>query len=519
MTNRRFSVILPSMSSRFSGSPYSYELEKQLIAALLCHPSKYIEISPFISPKDFVSEVNCTIFSFLKAEYDEGNFIDEVILSERIKLSGISFEDNLNVGDYLRSLKLKKASESSVVDSAKELAKLTLRRKISGSANEVISKMKNLDISKTFVEIIDTADTAFNSTIEHYDNGENFPQDIFSEIEEYIELQGNNPQTDPGIKGPHFRVYDTFGSILSPGNITTIVARTGVGKTQFQMDYCRKVLLEEKIPVLHLDNGEMSKRELMQREAAALSGVEFNLIKTGLWRRAGPEIEKKVRAIWPLLRDREFYYQNVGGMSVDSMIQLVKHFYYAKIKRGNPLILSFDYIKTTSEKALGSRPEYQVVGEMVDKFKKLVQRDVTVDGEPMLSLITSVQSNRIGITQNRTSDAIVEDESIISLSDRISQFSSHVFSLRRKTLDELAEEENGFGTHRLTCLKYRHLGKNGHRHDNPVRMPNGDLKRNFINLNFENFNITEIGDLQDMVDSQVDVSLEDDGLFSNSINI
>ena len=519
MTNEFLSAILSFMPSRSIHSPYSYELEKQLLSGLLGHSDKYIEISPFISSKDFVSEVNRTIFSFLKTEYDQGNFIDDVILSERIKLSGISFEDNLNVSDYLKSLKLKMAPEESVVEAAKELAKLTLRRKISNSADEVISKMRGLDTSKTFVEIIDTADTAFNSTIDYYDNGENFPQNIFSEIEEYIETQGNNPDTDPGIQGPHFRIYDTFGSILSPGNITTIVARTGVGKTQFQMDYCRKVLLKDKIPVLHLDNGEMTKRELMQREAAALSGVEFNLIKTGLWRRSGSDIEKKVRAVWPLLRDRAFYYQNVGGMSIDSMMQLIKHFYYAKIKRGNPLILSFDYIKTTSEKAIGNRPEYQVVGEMVDKFKKLVQRDVTVDGEPMLSLITSVQSNRMGITQNRTSDAIVEDESIISLSDRISQFSSHVFSLRRKTLDELAEERNEFGSHRLTCLKYRHLGKNGHRHDNPVRMPNGDLKRNFINLNFNNFNITELGDLQDVVDSQVDVALEDDDLFPNSINI
>ena len=64
-----------------------------------------------------------------------------------------------------------------------------------------------------------------------------------------------------------------------------------------------------------------------------------------------------------------------------------------------------------------------------------------------------------------------------------------------------------FGTHRLTCFKFRHLGDNIHRAIQPVRMPTGDLKRNFINLSFENFNITEVGDLQDMVDSQVDVDL------------
>ena len=81
---------------------------------------------------------------------------------------------------------------------------------------------------------------------------------------------------------------------------------------------------------------------------------------------------------------------------------------------------------------------------------------------------------------------VVEDESIVSLSDRITQFSSHLFSLRQKTMDELAAEE-GFGTHKLSCFKYRHLGENVHRAIQPVRTEDGELKRNFINLNFENF--------------------------------
>ena len=49
-----------------------------------------------------------------------------------------------------------------------------------------------------------------------------------------------------------------------------------------------------------------------------------------------------------------------------------------------------------------------------------------------------------------------------------------------------------------------------HRAIQPVRMPNGDLRRNFINLDFDNFNITEVGDLQDMVDSQVDVGFAEE---------
>jgi len=89
---------------------YSHEVERQFIAGLLSHPGKYSEICSFITPNDFYSEVNKVIFSFLKSHYDNGETPDGVILSEKIKLSGISFEDNLNISDYIQA-KLKKVTQ------------------------------------------------------------------------------------------------------------------------------------------------------------------------------------------------------------------------------------------------------------------------------------------------------------------------------------------------------------------------------------------------------------------------
>ena len=210
----------------------------------------------------------------------------------------------------------------------------------------------------------------------------------------------------------------------------------------------------------------------------------------------------------------KFFYYNVGGMSVDSMINTVRRFYYSSVGRGNKMILSFDYIKTTFEK-FNTKSEWQVVGEMVDKFKRLVQKDIVFEGEPMIAMMTSVQSNRAGIVGNRNSDALVEDESIVSLSDRIIQFSSHLLSLRQKTTDELQTEPAGFGSHRLTCLKHRHLGPEVYRALNPIELPDGSKKKNFINLEISNFNITDKGDLQDMSDHMLlnNVELEPDNNF------
>ena len=73
--------------------------------------------------------------------------------------------------------------------------------------------------------------------------------------------------------------------------------------------------------------------------------------------------------------------------------------------------------------------------------------------------------------------------------------------LRRKIPDEIHEEGNRFGTHKLINLKARHLGKDALRAINPVEMPDGSNKNNFINLEIENFKVTERGDLQDIVNS------------------
>jgi hypothetical protein len=180
------------------------------------------------------------------------------------------------------------------------------------------------------------------------------------------------------------------------------------------------------------------------------------------------------------------------------MINIIRRFYYSEVGRGNPMLFSFDYIKTTYERQSGVS-SWETIGRMVDKFKQLIQKELCFNGKPAVAMLTSVQSNRLGITNNRNSDSIVDDESIVAGSDQVTQFCSHLFLLRQKAMDEIQSEPEGFGTHKLICLKYRWLGKDVHRATQPVEMPDGTKRKNYINLSMNNFNISECGDLQDMV--------------------
>jgi hypothetical protein len=185
-------------------------------------------------------------------------------------------------------------------------------------------------------------------------------------------------------------------------------------------------------------------------------------------------------------------------MTTDQMINNLKRFYYSKIGRGNPLIFSFDYIKPSADDEF-SKSEWQIIGTMLNKFKKTIQHDIVQDHKPMISMFTSVQSNRSGITTNRSSDNINDDESIVSMSDRITHYCSHMMILRPKTGDERDSEGPSFGGHKLIFVKSRFLGSDVAGALEPVTMPDGTSKKNFINLQFNNFDVEERGDLRDIV--------------------
>jgi replicative DNA helicase len=484
---------------------FSHELEQHLLAGILKYPDSFFQISNFIQEDDFRASdegLNKTIFKILKQCIEAGDAVDDILIAQRVKDLKISFANKINPTDFIKSLSMRKISESSIVDIAKDLKKFTVRNEILNSALNVANSMKKISTSSTFDEIIDTADSKYNSRIDLYFRKSQTPENIFDKMEQIIEERGNNPQTEFGLMGPHKSINNLYGSLLRPGNITVIVSRSGVGKTTFCLDYCTKVSLKyDNVPVLHFDNGEMSEEEIMMRQCAALSGVPMHYLETGSWRQ-NPEFVDKVRKVWPKVKNMKLYYYNVAGQSVDQMINTMRRFYFSKVGRGNKMIFSFDYIKTTSEQNSNNLSHWQLVGDMVTKFKNFIQDEIVFEDGPVIGMLTSVQSNRLGITNNRNSENVVDDESIVSLSDQITQFSSHLFSLRKKTIDELAEDPEGFGTHKLICFKNRFLGEDAQRALNEVELPDGRKKKNYINLELNNFDIKDVGDLKDMVDYQ-----------------
>ena len=290
---------------------YSLEIEKQVLAAFIQQPKVLINFIHLISESDFHdgSLLHRTLFAVLKKSCERDESIDDIVLVQRIKDLGIKFEEDISLIDYVRSLSMRKIHSEAKIESAiKELKKYSVRREITKTAKRISESMKNISPEVSYLKIVESADQIYNEKINLFEVGSDAPENIYDQMESFIEERGNNPLDEFGMMGPHEKINDIYGSLLRPGNITVIVARSGVGKTQFCMDYATKVSTQYDVPVLHFDNGEMSKEELIIRQCAALSGVPAYLLESGKWRQAGEDTVKKVRSVWSKVKQLKFYY-------------------------------------------------------------------------------------------------------------------------------------------------------------------------------------------------------------------
>jgi len=487
---------------------FDLEQERILIAGILSYPDKFIsDYSNFISSKDFYSKdstVHKTIFSKIISLLSENKNVDTAILHHHLDSLNISFKDNIKLDQYLDSLNLLSSNllESSFDNSVEVVKLLSVRRELSSVGSEISRAMKDLSSESSYDDIINTCDSIYNNQVELYENASGRATNLFEIMPNLVYERANDRSIykDAGPMGPHPSLNNLCGSLTKGGHITIICAGSGVGKTQFTTHYCMFVAGKSNIPVLHLDNGEMSEEEIVFRMLASYSRVPLHLIESGDWH---DDLSCKNRVETALKKIEEgkvrYDYYNVGGKNIDEILTYVKRYYYSEIGRGNQLIINFDYIKSSFELTDKFKTEYQVVGEMVDKFKKLIQRDLVFDGRPKVSLMTSVQANRVGTVGNRNSDSVVDDESVISLSHRIKQFCSHLLILRHKTVDELDFDPVYSGRHIMKIEKARSFGADFARAQNLVELPNGVHKKNYVNFEFDNFKIIDKGDLVDLV--------------------
>jgi len=494
---------------------YDLEQERICLAGILAHQDFFSsEIIFKIDEKDFYSKnsvVHKTFFLKMKSLIESGKKLDISLLSHHLKSLSLTFKDNMDLSSYLESLDLmsNNLTEEGFKNASDIIKLLSIRRTFAKVGEDITDKMKSLESSSSYENILSSVDQIVNEKVDFFESPVGQSVNLFDIMPDLVMERAADRSIfkDLGPMGPHKSVNNLCGSLSKGGHVTVICAGSGVGKTQFTSHYSMYIAGKHNIPVLHLDNGEMSEEELVFRMLSSYSRVPLHAIESGEWADDKDCKIKVENALEKIKKGQIVYdYYNVGGKNIDDIISYIKRYYFSKIGRGNSLLVNFDYIKSSFEVTGQYKAEHQVVGEMVDKLKKLVNTDLCFMGKSKVSILTSVQANRMGTVGNRSSDSVVDDESIISLSHRIKQYCSHLLILRTKTTDELQSDPIFCGRHILKIEKARALGANVARAENLVEMPDGSHKKNYINLEFDNFKITDRGDLVDLVNHQSEIN-------------
>ena len=141
----------------------SLEIEKQLICGLLKYPDSFVDFSPFINEHDFSSEILQTIFCVIRKYINEGKNVDNILIGQEIQNSGISFEDDINIFDFLNALSLIPINKESINGIAKELKKYTVARQLDETAKKVQKEIR-ANLNNSTKDIIHHIDKINNFT-------------------------------------------------------------------------------------------------------------------------------------------------------------------------------------------------------------------------------------------------------------------------------------------------------------------------------------------------------------------
>mgnify|MGYP001214256791 CR=1 FL=1 len=494
---------------------FSIQTEKRVLGGIINHQEVFPDLDIFLTPEHFFNEVHSTIYMVIKSCLSEGDKIDKIVLANKIKDIGVSFKDDIDIFDYIEDLSFTQVTEKGTIENAETLHQIKMRRDLKQVLKGCINDLETPK-ERTFDDIVSTLDGSLNSEISKY-GFDNEPEDLFDDLEEVTETSGNDPDEDTGFLTPYSEFNRLYGG-LRPGNLYAIAARPGQGKTTFlsYLGLHTHISNPSKPKVLYLDT-EMSKKELQMRILASLSGVPVWHIETGNWRK-DPVKVKSIRETWPKIKDFSMDHYRVGDKTVEQIISFIRRWYYKNVKRGEPALVIYDYLKLTGESITKNWAEYQAIGEKVSKLKKISE-------ELNCVVFTAVQLNRTGENSRAGS---VDDSSAIAQSDRLQWFASFVAIFRRKWPEEIAADNvyhpNGqlaidFGTHKLIPLKTRFQGKDaaGH-HDLLLRNINGNQRwvSNFLNFSVDNFTVREHGSLENIIEHEnaqheIDDQAENDG--------
>lgn len=464
---------------------YSPELERAVLSGLMKNPKTLAELDTFLSASHFVNQSHRNIFTVIRETVYQGEDPEPILISSKLKNIGLVIGENIEPYDFIESISLIKSSPKNTVISAKKLVYLQKRRdvkEIAKQLHEIALDEKTTKLS----ELLSHCDKAYGKlNIVEVDKS----NDLFLDLYEELINRGKNPVERIGLKLPYPILEEYFGA-LRPENVYSICARPKTGKTTFMNDFSMKVAMENPNTKVLLLDTEMCTADIRYRMASAITGIPMFDLETGQFSRV-PEYVNLLKGHKDKIREMVGMctHKHVADMNIDQVVTFVKQWNLHNCTRDSNKVIVYDYLKITGDEG-NTKKEYEIIGEKVNKLKKTAE---------------AIKCPVLAPCQlNREAENGVDDSRSIAQSDRISWFAGFVALLTKKTKEEIAEEGEKFGTHKLKPIFTRYGGRKLKHWFDYIKNDKGKYVRNFINFRVDDFNVREISTAEDMYESMRD---------------
>ncbi len=467
-------------------SPESDQIERCLLATFFQDPGWLGEVSDSLKTDFFAYSVHQKVYSAIKSLYKESKTIDKHILISRLNLMGLTSIDGLDTSDYIESIAGCIINIDSKIAYLDEVTKLHWARvtwkKLTEARDFIEKSLKNTEL--TFKDILSGAEKIVTDalTFQSVDGDDEAFIDLNGEMERLLDERCQNKGL-LGITTPFPSFNRWFGPLLH-GGLYVFAASSKVGKSTFLSALANHAIEEgskrEKgvTKILFLDT-EMRPEEVACRNMASESGVNAFFYLNGKFTEDPAKIEKTQEAL-PKFQSRKgtMYHRYIPDADTDKIESIVRRFHSRHIGPDDTLTIILDYFKISAGEdrnggGTQQLKEYELIGAKVNKMKMLAESlSNTVS-------LAAVQLNR-------------QDE--IAQSARILWFSTGVFSIARKSPEEIGQEGKKHGTHKLVKIVARNQGEFPDEGE-PFKIENGNgeavWRENEINLDFSNFKVTE----------------------------
>ena len=424
--------------------PHSLEAETAVLGAILLENEVFEQVSEELRGDEFFLEKHRRIYEAMTAAYDDGEPIDLVTVSNRLRAEGLL--DEVGGIGYLTELVSATPTAANVMHHVRIVEDHAIHRRALEQVRGLAAAAGKTETGAELVQKMQLVVAALEDEVAP-------PKDFVPigtavrEAYERIEQMAANPDAR-GITGlaSGYPDLDRLTAGFQPGDLIIVAARPSVGKTAFALNVAQNAGREGKTVALF--SLEMPAQQLVQRMLCAEANIDAGRMRTGFL--TGDDWEKLTTAM-AALDERRIYIDDSAVITTSEIRAKCRRL---KRERGLDLVI-VDYLQLIHPGAR-RRENRQVEVSEISRALKQIAKELEVPVIALSQLSRSVeqrQDKRPMLSDLRESGAIEQDADIVAFLYRDDYYNQ---DSDKKNIIEviIAKQRNGpVGTVELVFLK------------------------------------------------------------------